>query len=118
MAGHWIPWEIGLHQKSEVVRMAKACDVHPHEMAARCMIVWAWAQDQTVDGIITGLTAADISGTVGIPGIGEALAAVGWLMDLGDGIAFPNWERFNGRPSKQRMLSAERKRRQRTGGQA
>jgi DNA replication protein DnaT len=116
MAGHWIPWEVGLHQKSEVVRMAKACGVHPHEMAARCMIVWAWAQDQTVDGIIPGLTAADISRTVGIPEIGEALQAVGWLTDLTDGISFPNWERFNGRPSKQRMLSAERKRRQRAGG--
>ena len=115
MAGHWIPWEIGLHQKSEVVRMAKACGVHPHEMAARCMIVWAWAQDQTVDGIIPGLAPGDISSTVGIPGIGEALASVGWLSDIGDGIAFPNWDRFNGRPSKQRMLAAERKRRQRGG---
>ena len=84
MAGHWIPWEIGLHQKSEVVRMAKACGVHPHEMAARCMIVWAWAQDQTVDGIIAGLAPEDISATVGIPGVGEALLRAAFLLTAQD----------------------------------
>jgi hypothetical protein len=114
MAGHWIPWEIGLHQKAEVARMAKACDVHPHEMAARCMIVWAWAQDQTVDGVITGMSPGDLSMTVGLPGIGEAMESVGWVFDIGDGISFPNWERFNGRPSKARMQAAERKRQQRS----
>ena len=115
MAGHWIPWAVGLQQKSEVVRMAKTCRVHPNEMAARCMIVWAWAQDQTVDGVIPGFAPGDISTTVGIRGVGEAMAEVGWLTDLGHGVAFPNWDRFNGRPSKQRMLAAERKRRQRGG---
>ncbi len=113
MASQWIPWVVGLQQKPEVVRMAKACGVHPFEMAARCMIVWSWAQDQTVDGVIAGLTPADVSATVGIAGMGEALLAVGWLHDIGDGIAFPNWKRFNGRSAKQRLLAAERKRRQR-----
>ena len=113
MAGHWIPWEIGLHQKSEVTRMAKVCGVHPHEMAARCMIVWSWAQDQTVDGTVSGLTAADVSLSIGIPNIGESMQSVGWIVELEDGIAFPNWERFNGRPSKARMKAAERKRTQR-----
>ena len=115
MSGQWIPWEVGLHQKSEVVRMAKACGVHAHEMAGRCMIVWAWAQDQTIDGVVPGLTPGDVSATVGIDGVGEALESVGWLADLGDGIAFPNWDRFNGQASKKRMLAAERKRRQRKG---
>ena len=113
MAGHWIPWAIGLQQKSEVTRMAKACGVHPHEMAARCMIVWSWAQDQTVDGMVGGLTSADVSVSVGIPNIGESMQAVGWIVEMDDGIIFPNWERFNGRPSKARLREAERKRRQR-----
>jgi len=113
MAGHWIPWEIGLHSKSEITRMAKACKVHPHEMAARCMIVWGWAQDQTVNGVVSGLTASDVSLSVGIPNIGESMQSVGWLAEREDGITFPNWERFNGRPSKARMREAERKRRQR-----
>ena len=112
MAGQWIPWSIGLQQKPEVIRMAKACNVSANEMAARCMIVWAWGQDQTEDGFIAGLTPADVSAAVGIPGVGEAMASVDWLLTLEDGIAFPNWERFNGRPSKKRMKAAERKRRQ------
>jgi DNA replication protein DnaT len=115
MAGQWIPWEIGLHQKAEVVRMARACGVHPYEMAARCMIVWAWAQDQTVDGIIEGFEAADVSRTCGIEGIGEGMLEVGWIIEEPGRVRFPNWERFNGRPSKGRLQAAERKRRSRAG---
>ena len=78
-----------------------------------CMEVWEWASEQSIDGLIVGVTAADVSETVGIPGIGEALEAAGWILN-GDGIVqFPNWERFNARPAKVRLLDAERKRRAR-----
>ena len=113
MASQWIPWVVGLQQKSEVIRMARACNVTVLEMAARCMVVWVWAQDQTVDGMIKGLSPPDVSATVGIAGMGEAMVTVGWLVDVGDAILFPNWKRFNGRSAKQRLLAAERKRRQR-----
>lgn len=116
MAGMWIPWECGLARKSEVLKMAKICKEHPHAIAARCMIVWEWAQDQTVNGIIQGLSPGDVSDAVGVPGIGEAMAdpSVGWIFDMGDdGISFPNWERFNGEPAKQRAVNALRKRSER-----
>lgn len=118
MAGMWIPWEVGLCKKSEILQIAKICNVHPHMIAARCMMVWEWAQDQTVDGIIRNLTPADVSFAVGVDGLGEAMAQVEWIADLGDAISFPNWDKFNGEPAKKRADVALRKRRERRRKQA
>ena len=113
MAGHWIPWEFGLSRKREVVIIARVLGVSRREAAAMCMEVWEWASEQSIDGLIVGVTAGDVSDTVGIPGIGEAMEAAGWIRN-GDGLVqFPNWERFNARPAKVRLLDAERKRRER-----
>ena len=113
MSAYWIPYSINLPQKPKTIRMAKNAGIHPNEMATRCMIAWAWAQDQTVDGFIEGLTPEDLSAAVGIPGLGEAMQSVGWIIQTEEGITFPKWERYNGRAAKKRMLDAERKRRQR-----
>lgn len=113
MAGYWIPWEIGLTRKREVCVVARMLGVSRREAAAMCMEVWEWAQGQSVDGLIIGLTPASVSDAVGIDGIGEAMASqgCGWIVESESGIQFPNWDRFNGRPAKARLLAAERKRR-------
>lgn len=113
MAGHWIPWECGLTRKREIVMIARALDVSRREAAAQCMEVWEWAQEQSIDGLIVGMCAADVSETLGMPGIGEAMEACGWILNGDGNVQFPNWERFNGRPAKRRLLEAERKRRAR-----
>lgn len=112
-AGFWLAWECGLARKREVLLIARALAVSHREAAAMCMEVWEWAEGQTPDGIIEGLTVADVSGAVGIERIGEAMAAAGWLTDHGGGVTFPKWKRFNSKCAKARMLAAERKRQQR-----
>lgn len=111
MAGHWIPWEVGLTQKREVVIVARAMSVSRREAAAMCMEVWEWASDQSVDGLIMGMEPADISEAVSIHGIGEAMERVGWIRNGDGNVQFPNWDRFNARSAKARLLNAERKRR-------
>lgn len=113
MAGHWIPWEIGLERKREVLIIARLLGVTRREAAAMCMEVWAWAADQSVDGLIRGFTPEDVSDAVGIQGIGEAMAdpSCGWLIVDDSSIQLPNWDRFNSRPAKARMLKAEQNRR-------
>jgi len=106
MAGHWIHWEKGLVHKPEVIRIARALKCTPQHAAACCMMVWEWAENSTTDGIVPGITPPDVSFAAGVPGIGEAMLEVGWIVDTGDGIAFPNWERHNSDPSKQRALKA------------
>ena len=111
MAGFWIPWEHGLSRKREVLLIAKSLRVSQREAAAMCMEVWEWAQQQSIDGLVCGFAPADVSMAVGIPGIGEAMEAAGWLRNGVGNVQFPNWDRFNSKPAKARLLNAERQRR-------
>ena len=108
MAGDWIKWEKGLVRKAEVIRIARALKSTPQHAAGCCMQVWEWAEEQTADGSIPGIGLADVSLAVGVPGIGEALAAADWLRTSGDGIVFPHWNRHNAQPAKARALNSLR----------
>jgi len=110
MAGHWIEWEKGLVRKPEVIRLARALQCTPQHAAACCMMVWEWAEDVTENGMIPGITAADVSVAAGVSGIGEALVGVGWLLETDEAVVLPNWDRHNGEPSKRRAADALRKR--------
>jgi hypothetical protein len=83
MAGFWIPWELGLSKKREVMIISRSLGVSRREAAAMCMEVWEWAQDQTLDGLIAGMCPIDVSDAVGIPGIGESMELAGWLRNGG-----------------------------------
>ena len=113
MAGHWIEWEKGLVRKPEVLRIARLMQCTPQHAAACCMMVWEWAEDVTENGVISGVTAADVSFAAAVEGIGEAMVAAGWLLETEDAIVLPNWDRHNGEPSKRRAVDAVRKRVQR-----
>ena len=106
MAGHWIEWEKGLVRKPEVIRIARTLQCTPQHAAACCMMVWEWAEDVTENGVIPGVTAADVSFAAGVPGIGEAMVTAGWLLETGDAVVLPNWDRHNSEPSKRRALKA------------
>jgi hypothetical protein len=112
-AGFWIPWECGLTKKREILLIARQQGVSPREAAACCMEVWEWAQSQSVDGVVPDLFPEDISRATDIAGIGEAMLKAGWLVESAGGVQFPNWERFNARSAKARLMAAERKRRER-----
>lgn len=113
MAGHWIPWEFGLEKKREVIVIARKLGVSRREAAAMCMEVWVWASDQSIDGLIQGIDAACVSDAVGIEGIGQAMASdeCRWIVESDNCIQFPNWQRFNGRSAKSRLLKAEQNKR-------
>ena len=110
MAGMWIEWEKGLVRKPEVIRIARILGSTPQHAAACCMMVWEWAEDVTENGIIPGVTAADVSFAAGVAGIGEAMVAVGWLLEMDDSVVLPNFDRHNGEPAKRRAFNALRKR--------
>ena len=108
-AGMWIEWEKGLPSKPEVGRIAREMKVTRLHAAAACMEVWSWAEDQTENGHIA-TTPQDVSDSVRIPGIGEAMLNAGWLIQMDNGVALPNFERHNGQPAKRRALKMLRMR--------
>lgn len=110
MAGDWIKWQKGLERKPEIVRIARTLNTSPINAAAMCMQVWSWADDNSTDGVVPGLTPEDVSTVVGLPGIAEAMTVAGWLVISDSGIQFPNYDRHNGSTAKARALDASRKR--------
>lgn len=110
MAGFWIPWEIGLASKREVLMIAKLLKIDRRIAATMCMEVWAWAQEQSLDGMVMGMSPSDVSSAVSVPGLGEAMTIAGWIVESENMIQFPNWQRFNGKSAKKRLQGLERKR--------
>ncbi len=97
-------------RKPEVIRIARALKCDTMRAAACCMVVWEWAEDATIDGLVAGLSVVDVSTAAGIPGVGEAMKAAGWIVESDGGVQFPNWDRHNAEPAKARALDALRKR--------
>jgi len=113
MAGDWIKWVKGLTRKREVVAMAAALEVSRKEVAATLMEVWEWADDNTSDGHVPGVTKTFLDEVACITGFADAMSTVGWLTITEAGIAFSNFDRNNGKSAKKRALAADRKRKQR-----
>lgn len=109
MAGHWIKWEKGLCRKPEVLEIAASLGVTDQHAAACCMLVWEWADDVTVEGIIRAKPEA-VDRIAGQPGMASAMESVGWLVVSDSCIQFPHYDRHNGRTAKERALDATRKR--------
>lgn len=109
----WIAWQKGLAAKPEVVAIAGRLGVTRREAAAMCCEVWEWADSNTADGFVEGMTAAHLSDVVNLRGIGEAMAAFGWLLEDPGGLHFPNFDRWNGATAKKRLQDAKRQARKR-----
>ena len=114
MAGDWIKWTKGLSRKREVVAISARLGVSRYEVAARLMDVWEWADENTADGDVASVTKSFLDDIAGVTGFSDAMTSVGWLLDSGDGLHFPNFQRHNGQSAKQRALTADRMRKHRT----
>ncbi len=104
----WIAWQKGLTQKREVLVIASRLDVTRREAAAMCMEVFEWADSNTVDGYIEGVTAAQLSESLSLHGLGESMVSVGWIIEDNTGLTFINFDRWNGETAKERLRSGKR----------
>lgn len=116
MAGHWIKWEKGLTRKTEILQIARMTRSDPLTTAARAMLVWEWADDQTETGFIDGVTREEVDAIAGLNGFAAAMEATlpaPWLLVQPTGIQFPNYDHHNGKTAKKRLMAYIRKRRER-----
>jgi hypothetical protein len=110
---NWIAVTKDLEHKPEILRIARALGIARWEAVCRCLRVWGWGDDQTVDGFVAGVTADDLDAPAGLPGFGKALVNEKWLLVDDRGVTFPNWHRWNTTSAKERDQNRERKRHQR-----
>jgi hypothetical protein len=109
MAGDWIKVEHVTPDKPEIYQIAGLLNVTPEDAFGRCMRIWIWADQQSLNGHAINVTFVTLSSIARHASFAEALANVGWLVDNGDGtVTFPNFENHNGETAKKRAVDNKR----------
>lgn len=114
----WIKVEITSSQKIEVLTMADILDIDEHMVFGKLVILWCWADANTVDGHADNVTKRMIDRVVCHKGFADSMidSRVGWLKEDGNGgVFFPNFDRHNGKGAKKRATDARRKASHRAG---
>jgi hypothetical protein len=112
MAGDWIPYEIGLPNKPQVLLLADAARMKPREVVGLLMEFWGWASMQTHDGNVTRVTLPLLVKL--FPGsrlaFWEAMTSpcIGWLEVRDNGVYIPRANKWITRGAKARLKKSER----------
>ncbi len=112
MSTSWIKVEVTTPQKIEVLTIADLLDIEPHCAFGKLVVLWCWADVNTIDGHANGVTKILIDSVVGLKGFAEAMldTRVGWLREEDNGMLFfANFDRHNGKGAKKRSVDARRK---------
>jgi len=108
MAGDWIKFENTTPDKPEVIRMASLLKLDQDAVVGKCVRLWVWADQNSVDGEALEITADFIDRHVNKKGFAKAMKAVGWLDGEDGDYNFPGFGRHNGASAKARAESNRR----------
>lgn len=108
MASSWIKVEVITPDKPEIFQIAEILNIDPDAVLGKLVRIWAWADQQTVDGNAGSVTKGVLDRIAFITGFADALIAVGWLAYDGNKLVLPNFDRHNGESSKKRALTNRR----------
>jgi hypothetical protein len=108
MAGDWIKMRGNLWDDPRVSRLVDLTDTNEAQVIGGLYWLWASADQHTEDGVMPGLSLRQIDRKTGIPGFGDALVSIGWLVDHQEGVRIVNFEEHNGSSAKTRASTAKR----------
>ncbi len=110
----WIKVGASIHNKPEVLGIAKECGLGVDTVVGKLIRMWAWFDEMSANGHVSYGTNVWLDSYVGHDGFAQACASVGWLRISSDGLTMPNFDRHNGESSKKRLIDAARKRQSRS----
>lgn len=113
MAGDWIAMRCDLCEDPATIAIGLALKMNVFEVVGRLHKVWAWADQQSVDGRFNGLEVGVIDGIANCEKFGETMRIAGWVVLEDGGFHFPKFDRWNTETGKQRLLAARRAKRHR-----
>lgn len=114
MAGEWIAWGIGLAEKPKIALLAGNYGIDNYSAAARVMCVWEWFDQHTTNGVSSSKIIPILDGRAGFAGWCESMASVHWLrIHPGESVSVVNWDEWNSKSAKRRLLERRRQRRHR-----
>jgi len=108
MAGEWIPIDVTLATKPEVLELVELTNLPVEVVGWRLLQMWSWAVMVTADGRIRATPKRIAAACGGDEGFWKAVAAVGWLVFEGDVCEIVGWERRFSQAAKARALKARR----------
>ena len=108
VAGDWIKMRMNLAEDPAVIAIADILDASEDLIVGKLHRLWSWANGQTVDGNAVGVTEKWIDRYLSCAGFAAAMQKAGWLIVTVGGVEFPDFDRHNGQPAKQRALTARR----------
>lgn len=108
MASSWIKVEVITPDKPEIFQIAELLNIDPDAVLGKLVRIWAWADQQTIDGNAGSVTKGVLDRIAFITGFADALISVGWLAYQEGKLILPNFERHNGESSKKRALTNRR----------
>jgi hypothetical protein len=107
----WIKVETTSSQKIEVLTIADLLDIDEHAVFGKLVILWCWADANTIDGNAINVTKRMIDRITCVTGFADAMLhdTVRWLTEDGNGtLSFSNFDRHNGKGAKKRANTARR----------
>lgn len=113
----WIKVCVSTPRNPKLSAMARVMGVSRATVLGHCIDLWTWADSQTADGFISGVTFADIVEAAGVPmDFCRAMASeeIHWMWETlagderGSGVLLHNWQHHNGTCTKKRSQEATR----------
>lgn len=110
MAGEWVPYDVCLPQKPEVLELVDRTGLDADQVVGRLVMLWGWASLNSSDGTarVSVRLLCRICG--GDESFWKEVEAVGWLtIDADNGtVAIPGWDRRFSKSAKSRALASVR----------
>jgi len=108
MAGDWLKFETSTLDKPEVWAIAQTLGIDPDAVVGKLLRVWSWFDQQSTSGNAPSVTKALLDRASGVTGFCDAVIKAGWMLDDGENISLPNFERHNGKTAKTRAQTGKR----------
>lgn len=118
MAGEWIPYDVCLPQKPEVLELVDRTGLPADQVVGRLVMLWGWAALNSSDGTarMSIRLLAKVCG--GDDEFWYAVQDVGWLViDADNGtVGIPGWDARFSKAAKSRALATVRHQVDKVGG--
>ena len=108
MAGDWIKVEQCTPDKPEVIKMSDLLGIDQDSITGKLFRIWAWADQNSVDGNDMSVTEAFLDRLVFQNGFAKALRQVGWLEGKNGKLSLPKFGTHNGETAKKRAQTNRR----------
>jgi hypothetical protein len=120
MAGEWIPYDVCLPQKPEVLELVDRTGLEPDQVVGRLLMLWGWAALNSSDGSARMSIRLLSKVCGGDEEFWFAVQDVGWLtIDAENGIVgIPGWDARFSKAAKSRALAMVRHQVDKSGGAA